>query len=187
MIDNLKVLWNQASTNEVLNGLSWYTVAHNHCESISYYYGLPVHTVTAIVSALSPRNKWNRNLKDCESVIMYGYAASVGTFNRNKEKAILLANNPRNSHQDNLDILTGLKTQAFCDNLAFPYQSNLITVDGHAYNAYKGTVGVIKAISKQEYLDCTNAYRLLADKLNLRPLQLQAVIWLTYRRVNGIK
>jgi hypothetical protein len=184
---NLKAIWQQARTEEILNGLSWYTTAHNQCEAISYYYGLPLHTVAAIVSALSPRNKWVRNLQDCEQVIMKRWDSSVGTFNRNKEKAIFLADNPQYSHQDNLNLLVGLKTQSFCDNLAYPYQSQLVTVDSHAYNAYKGTAGIIKGISKQDYILVSQAYQTLASKLDLRPLQLQAVVWLTYRRLNGIK
>jgi len=185
--NNLKAIWNQSNTSEILGGLSWYTTAHNQCEAISYYYGLPLHTVAAIVSALSPRNKWLRNLKDCEQVIMYRYAASVGTFNRNKDKAILIADNPQNNHTDNLNLLIGLKTQSFCDNLVYPYQSQLVTVDSHAYNAYKGTAGIIKGISKQDYILASQAYQTLASKLDIRPSQLQAVIWLTYRRLNGIK
>ena len=63
-----------------------------------------------------------------------------------------------------------------------------VTIDRHAVkvanNVYKGG-GV--SISKKQYFNTQNAYIKTAKKLNIKPYQLQAVVWVKYRQLRNLK
>ena len=94
---NLDYFFNLATNKEIKQGLNWYKVANKFCIDTAKEYNVTPLQVASVVSALSPRNKWEQNLKDAKKVfkaIEDGKSPEdikVCTFHKNKFKALELA------------------------------------------------------------------------------------------------
>ena len=98
-----------------------------------------------MIAALSPRNKWSRNVIDAENLIEAFTRDSesavnikVCTFNKNKEKALKILENKDDFFVDTTrDILKGPKLIEFfnciCGN------KDDVCIDGHAYCIWNGS------------------------------------------------
>lgn len=91
-LTNLLTVFEQATPQEVIEGLAWYDKAHKRACALQGRYGVSLDVVVGVIGALSPRSRWERNLSDAERVIAAYVAGEdplavpVGTFNRNKGK-----------------------------------------------------------------------------------------------------
>lgn len=166
------------------NGLDWYETAYADCEKLSVLYGVSLDKVVGMVAALSPRNKWERNVSDVEQVLLLGERATVGTFKANKDKAIRIM-----MGEPILDVLKGNKVRAFYHCIRFFGSTHRVCVDGHAYAVAcgYGERFQVKKISDEAYDEIERAYQQVAAELFMLPNQLQATTWLTYRRVHKIR
>ena len=97
LTNNILSVYYRSNELDKVQGKAWYETAHNVCKGLSTTYGLPLDTVTGLVSALSPNNKWDRNLIDAENMIRaYCYDIEypkVCTFTTQKDKAIMILEN----------------------------------------------------------------------------------------------
>ena len=127
MIAELNKLYLQATDDHIKHGMTWYNDAHHMCKRIAKHTNTDLYKVVGVLAALSPRNKWHRNISDCVDVIRKGKKAKVCTFNANKNKAlkILKANSPSEVYA----ILNGRKVQSFYNNILKPFKSDTVTVD----------------------------------------------------------
>lgn len=171
MIDQL--LDHLANTNEehLHDGINWYRKANAICVKLSLKHDLPLYKVVGILAALSPRNKWERNIIDTESIIIHGINASVCTFNANKEKAVKILN--CGDEHKVFRLLNGRKVQSFYTNILRCNEPNKVTVDIWAMRS----VGLNRAPNKGLYDAVEEAYRLLGDLMGIKPHEAQAVIW----------
>jgi len=173
----------QASTDAVEAGLAWYPIARRWCKVKAREYGVRPVVVAALISALSPRNKWERNLYDAEQVLI-NYAEGFqhpfnivsGTFRRNVEKAwnVVTLDKPAL-------VTTSPKTRAFVDNIINPV-SKRVTVDVWAYRICQGdmTLGAVSFTDKQ-YTTYASAYREVAVEHKLKACEVQAITWVEAR------
>jgi hypothetical protein len=87
-----------------------------------------------------------------------------------------------------LKVLNGPKISAFFDNIM---GGDSVTIDGHARNIAYGERIQLKSdkanIGVKEYRTLAQAYRDVAENLNIKACDLQAITWVTWRRVHGIK
>ena len=175
MLHNLLDHYINASEGQLTHGFTWYKKANRICVKLSIKHDLPLYKVVGILSALSPRNKWERNIIDCESVIVHGIKASVCTFNANKEKAvrILRASTPT----EVFDELNGRKVQSFYNNILKPKKVSTVTVDVHAMRS----VGLNRAPNKTLYNQVEDAYKSLGTLLGILPHEAQAIVWAVVR------
>ena len=90
---NLDYYFDSATVDDMKQGLKWYDEAHEICKDIAQKYNSNTLTVAQVMSALSPRNKWQQNIKDTKKVfqaIKEGLEPEdikVCTFHTNKFKA----------------------------------------------------------------------------------------------------
>jgi hypothetical protein len=100
MTGHILEMFNKANELEIANGMCWYKVANREAKQIQVKsnQGLKINQICGIIAALSPRNKWLRNLIDAENLAicydgslpsLLNYKAA--TFSSNKLKAILIA------------------------------------------------------------------------------------------------
>lgn len=177
----IREVFKRATTQDLADGLSWYSYAHFFSHSMARQYGVSVEQAAGVISALSPRNKWERNLSDAErsikSFLTHGsIQCTVSTFGSNKLKAEeILSGKPVE------EVLVGLKTWNFYNNILDPMDENFVTIDFHAVNIYEGSLDV-KSLSKGYYKTVVEAYKDAAYELGLIPNQLQAVTWVVWRR-----
>jgi hypothetical protein len=190
-----------ASQADILSGLDWYKRAHKlGVRLIHAYDGLTLGQAVGVIAALSPNNKWARNCTDAEAMIKAWHAGAdpltvkVCTFNPNKAKAAaILALTAEDLETDTIaEILNGRKVVAFYRSIMG--DPDAVCVDGHAYAVWIGEripTTQTPSIGVKLYADIARAYQLVAKRsyelcgTTLTPTQVQAVTWVTYRRLLG--
>jgi predicted transcriptional regulator len=196
-VENILTVFQLATPEEIEHGVTWYASAHCQCLDISENLDLPLNVVVGVVAALSPNNKWERNVENardlCTAYINGDSMESVkvSTYGRMKEKAwSILESNP--TYDETIKILNGQKIVCFYQNIM---GENTCTVDGHAYNIYHASrqslTGSI-SIGKIEYHLIQDAYRkagqsVLVHGRELTAYEMQAVTWVAWRRIHNIK
>lgn len=188
-----------ASAQERADGASWYDRASVAAAEIAAECSLSLSVVAGVVAALSPNNRWERNVMDatllCRLFVAGGATAAetckVSTYSANKRKALAIL---AGSHP--LETLGGLKVRAFYACLIGSTTS--VCVDGHAYAIWAGErIPTTKTpkISAKLYASISAAYIQAADTINAvtgasySAAQMQAITWLTWRRMileNGL-
>ena len=193
MIYNIISVYRDADETQHAEGLLWYSQAKREAYHIAMKHDVPVYIAVAVIAALSPNNKWARNLVNADALIgafVNGdglLSVKVSTYHAMKRKAwdILVA---RPSYNGAKAMLKGQKiTSFFCDIMG---EFN-VTIDGHARNiAYGERVGLTddrSNIGVREYRALQAAYEEAARRVGLMPYQLQAITWRVWRDRHGIK
>ena len=193
MIYNIISVYRDADETQHAEGLLWYSDAQKAAHNIAVKYDVPVYLVVAVIAALSPNNKWTRNIVNADALIgafIRGdglLSVKVSTYHAMKRKAwdILMA---RPDYDGAKAMLKGQKiTSFFCDIMG---EFN-VTIDGHARNiAYGERVSLTddrSNIGVREYRALQAAYEEAARRVGLMPYQLQAITWRVWRDRHGIK
>lgn len=189
-----------ASEVDMQEGKHWYQRAYDLSVRLMHVYDITLGQAVGVIAALSPNNKWERNCQDAESIIKAHWLGTdphlvkVCTFNKNKQKAVDILNLEVNDDMsENIQaILNGRKVVAFYRCImGF---TDTVCVDGHAFAIWLGErVPTTKtpSISAKLYETITRAYVRVANDSHaicgehLTPAQVQAVTWVTYRRLLG--
>lgn len=188
---NILAMYLQANEQEQFTGLNWYQSAHDIACRISEKFNVEFWKAAGVIAALSPRNKWERNVMDAEALIQAYVreldisAVKVCTFNANKHKAWEIMNTASDVASVSR-ILKGNKVVSFYNNILFPTCAEYVTIDGHAVCIWFGVryaLGKISTITDNQYKRISNDYRVVAEHLNIRPCQLQAITWTVYRNM----
>jgi hypothetical protein len=189
---NILAVFFAANPAELQHGSRWYPDALAACETIAQSYSLPVDTVAGVIAALSPNNKWQRNIIDADNICrlytLGGYddaaQCKVSTFNGNKQKALQIL-----SGIAPLEALGGLKVRAFYSCIL---GDDSVCVDGHAFAIWKGErIPTTKTpkISPKLYAAIASDYRNAASTINAvmgtayNAAQVQAITWTAWHRI----
>ena len=188
-----------ASQADISSGLHWYQRAYDLAvKFIHAYEGLTMGQAVGVIAALSPNNKWERNCINAEAMIKTWSIGGdynmikVCTFNRNKQKAIDILSLDMESVDTEAipKILKGQKVVAFYRSIMG--DKNAVCVDGHAYAIFIGErvpTSKTPSITPKLFETIQRAYQLVAKRsadlcgVELSPTQVQAVTWVTYRRL----
>jgi hypothetical protein len=175
---NLDKWFNLATKEEIKEGLEWYKKANDICKDIAENFNTSEIIVASVISALSPRNKWEQNIKDAIKVfeaIEEGKEANdikVCTFHTNKFKAFEIAKGNKTISPD------AQKTFAFVNNIAH-LDNNFVTTDvWHLRACFNKTMS---SCGKLAYNQIQKLTIKKADKLGLKGFEYQAVIWSSIR------
>lgn len=188
-----------ANDSEQSAGRVWYPQTHRAALDLSGPFACGVITSAGVIAALSPNNKWERNLKDAQTLLdtfktLGAYAASqvrVCTYDTNKAKALAILKLQSPTADDVAAVLNGLKVTAFYRCIMG--DSNAVCVDGHAYSIWAGeliTTTKTPKISPRLYAqiaaDYTQAAQLISTPHDIiKPAELQAITWLAHKRLFG--
>jgi hypothetical protein len=187
-----------ASLTETQEGACWYSDALQYCHNIKNRYGLRVEKVAGVVAALSPNNRWERNMLDAERLIdlfMVGgkdaaQEYKAATYGINKDKALAILCLEHSSLNTIPEILNGQKVKAFFHCILGSDQH--VCVDGHAYSIWLGervttsdtpkiTPKLFNKIS-EDYIEATNKINEILGT-HYVPAQIQAITWITHRNL----
>jgi hypothetical protein len=193
-IDNIKAIHKLATAAERVDGSVWYPIAHDIAENLSDEYGVSLTQAIGVIAALSPRNKWRRNVTDAENLIAAYIAdtesaatVKVCTFGANKAKAIKILGLSRYASLDDaLTVLSGPKLREFASCIA---GLDDVCIDGHAYCIWTGgrtSLKDVPAIGVKLRKEIKADYRAAAADLGLTPAACQAVTWCAWRRIHGV-
>lgn len=196
--ENILFVYNLATPEEKRDGIVWYAKALADCLWIAEETEVPLHIVVGVCAALSPNNKWDRNIDNTLSLIRAFLngddveTVKVSTYHTMKRKAwSILENMPE--QDEVIKILNGQKIVSFFSNII---GEDTCTVDGHAKNIFYGERHGLTSdksnIGKKEYATIQEAYVDAGKQVrfNGRPLkafEMQAITWVTWRRIHGIK
>lgn len=211
MISNIKAVYDAATSYEVNEGMEWYRGdAWVFCLNLGWEVASGLGQlsreiedrhwakfVAAVVAVTSPQKEWRVNkalAAKCVEDVVAGrdvtghYPAQCAKVA--KLYRYFLFN--RGIAFDNKDVLNIIskgdakKTRNFYLNICGDY--SVVTVDGHASlladNGLK-RIAITKASqpSGAKYDAYADEYRTLAHELGIEPAQLQAITWVTYRRM----
>ena len=192
--NKIRAVYELATIVEQEDGRAWYLVAQSICRTLSDEHGIPAFVAAGVVAALSPRNRWERNVQDAEALIgayLAGGAeqaeqTKVCTFGKNKGKAIAILSLSCPTDTDVKAILSGPKMIEF-------YQCILglddVCIDGHAFCIWSGGRTGLKdvpSIGVKLRKEIKSDYRQVADELGLTAASLQAITWVAWRRIHGV-
>lgn len=194
LVSNILSVYNNATADDLREGLAWYLTAHNWCrvQAGSHRPHLIARNA-GIVAALSPMNAWGNNKRKAEELISRrgritverGKPNGIG-IGANVEKAIAIYNGA-----DPLDILRGDKVRAFYQTILDPLADIDPVIDRHAFDIAVGERtddkrrGVLSR--KGVYSEFAAAYRDAARVAGIGAAQMQAVTWIAWRNMHNIK
>jgi len=159
-----------ATPEQLESGLRWYEKANEECKLIADCTGIELSIVVGVLAALSPRNKWARNIRDTWDIIA-DRNCKVCTFNGQKEKAIKILDSD-GELRTVTGILKGEKTVNFFMNIFHYDKDNLEPViDVWGYRLLD------LAPTPKNYKVAAKAYKEVANELGYRVQDLQAVTW----------
>lgn len=177
---NLDYFFNSATNLQILEGKAWYKNANRIVFKLAKKYNHDLFTVANVLSALSPRNKWEQNIKDTETVLKAVNEGKeptqikVCTFHSNKFKAFNIA-------RGNLIIdKLSPKTYNFTKNIAH-LDREALTVDiWHLRACLKQFKSINSAqIGKLAYQQIKSLTIKKAEKIGLKGFEYQAIIWIS--------
>lgn len=189
--DHLRALLDKADAIDLRDGMSAYSTYNKVIHNFAQAYGAKFEPTLAAFCALSPQNDYYGNLRSLASVLhavqhslpIESVVVSTYSHCRNRAYAYLTG------ASDFLSSVKGLKIRAFYANILDPADPYPVTVDGHMVCAWRGINVPMKVASVRppEYDEIAHNVRELASELELIPNQLQAIIWLTRKRLEKIK
>jgi hypothetical protein len=191
---NILTIYYMATPEEIYQGKNWYLNAQKQAQAIALDFDIPLSIVVGVIAALSPNNKWERNVVNARDMIKaYTNGDSiesfkVSTYHTMKAKAwTILDLGPDANHDAILKVLNGQKICSFFLDIMGRYNC---TIDGHAYNIARGErVGLTSDktnIGKALYRELQDAYFQAADAMDIKPYEMQAITWTVWKRVHNI-
>mgnify|MGYP005996073315 CR=1 FL=1 len=167
-IDNIVSIYRLATPEEKRDGVVWYARALADCMRIADDSEVPLHIVVGVCAALSPNNKWDRNVQNTRDMVQAFIngddmdSFKVSTYHTMKRKAwSILEEMP---DYDARNIYYGIR---------------------HGLTTDKTSVG------KREYAEIQQAYVQAGKKVRfngraLKAFEMQAITWVAWRRIHGI-
>lgn len=196
-IDNIVAIYRMATPEEKRDGVVWYARALADCMRIAEDTEVPLHIVVGVCAALSPNNRWDRNIDNTRDMVQAYIngddidSFKVSTYHAMKRKAWgILDAMP--DHDGVISILNGQKIVSFYRNIM---GDDTCTIDGHARNIYYGERHGLTTdktgVGKREYAEIQQAYvdagkRVRFNGRALKAFEMQAITWVAWRRIHNI-
>jgi hypothetical protein len=192
-VRNILRVYRQATLQEHDRGTKWYADAKAQAQSIANLHDVPLRIVVGVIAALSPNNKWERNVMDASNMIavfLRGDPVDVCkpcTYSKMRDKAWSVVEQMPEDDDAVMRILNGQKIVSFFCNIM---GHDNCTIDGHAYNIAKGKRVTLTdnetGMGKAEYQKMQAAYYRAAKRIGLKVYELQAITWVVWKRIHNI-
>lgn len=192
-VNNILAVYEQATAAERNHGVFWYADAKAASQDIADKYELPLAVVVGVIAALSPTNRWERNLVDadslCAAYVSGGYEEDVAvcTYKTMRAKAWkILQGGPELDAQTIANILNGPKiTDFFWCILGH----DACVIDGHAWciaNADRRTMQEVPNIGKKLRRELQDAYAVAGQAVGMTAFEMQAATWVAWKRIHNV-
>ena len=193
-VESIKAVFQLATLTERQDGVSWYPDARQIASNLADRHGIHPAEAAGVIAALSPRNRWERNVQDAEALIAAYVAGGpeqamltkVCTFGANKAKAVRILEAGVLTDADVLAILSGPKLREFYSCIRGLAD---VCIDGHAFCIWAANRTGLKdvpAIGVKLRREIKADYATAADELGYTAAALQAITWCAWRRIHGV-
>ena len=190
---NIETVFSQATQDELQHGLDWYADAKLACQTMADAYELPLAIVVGVVAALSPTNRWERNLIDADNMLQTftsgGYVEDTApcTYKTMRNKAWLILSN--GVAQDVDAIAKTLNGPKITDFFLCIMGQDVCVIDGHAWciaNADRRTMQEVPSIGKKLRKELQSAYSKAGKRHGMTAFQMQAATWVAWKRIHNV-
>lgn len=184
MVARILDAYDKSSASDMAEGERWYETARITAAALCAGTALSVEQAAGVIAALSPRVRWESNVRAAAEVISAARRdpddnpPNVAGYYRNVKKAWRIATG---WHPDN--VLGGPKVTSFYRNICGDEYE--VTVDVWAARLAEGVTNKNGPAGKR-YKRIADAYRMAADARNVTPMIMQATTWVFTRRTYGI-
>lgn len=179
--NSLKRWLDIANEDQKRAGLSWYKEAQDFAQYLSQTFNIDSYICAAVISALSPNNKWQRNKIDAFNVCqafktgMDSKSVKCCTYNANKEKAFAILSG------DTSITSKSPKTHSFAMNVGLLSEDH-VTVDKWHIRAClaspkEGICDTVEGCTPAQYRRIEAITVKLAKSYKMRGFEVQAIIW----------
>lgn len=173
LTDRIMRAYNRASEDDKLEGKRWYPELRDVAIQIAVENGISLERSAAVISHLSPRIHFSRNIVAARQLIATGTVPSgVMRDPADRARRAMAAEDPMSTFGP-----TAHKTRSFARNILG--DNNAVTVDVWALRVagvteqQLGLVGVYDTVA--------HAYRLAAKRVGIEPAEMQAITWCVVR------
>lgn len=173
----------EATSEEWQEGFHWYAKAHERVREFALESNLTLKQAAGVVAALSPAVRWERNIREAQTVLRTGKGS--GAYPRNVEKALDILNGA-----DPEKTLKGAKVRAFYSLLLSGGQTPEVAIDSIAILAATG-IDPNPLVTNEDAAPVFNrprqlraireAYERAARGVGVSPSQAQAIVWTVWR------
>ena len=168
---NYRQIAQSATPSQIVQAMTWYNDAQSVAEEVSFIltdrgYNVDIETCAAIVSAFSPRQRWNVNVRHA---IEFANGETPKTLGNNVRMA-------QSAMHEDIRALKGQKTNAFARAIAG--DTDAVVIDVWMMRA----AGMqTDSPNKSQYNMLADAVRNIASEHGLTPRTAQALIWIVKR------
>jgi hypothetical protein len=172
---NIMAAYKRATPAEIADGTGWYARAREIALEISPD---DVWRGAGILATLSPMKEWSENVRLARLAVATGKATGN----------VPSATGPCQKILDGMswdDAMKGPKTRSFCIAIATAGRGEVATIDAHAHDAAMAQSHAWAArptITKGTFNAMDAAYREVAEYLGLAVNDLQAIVWVVWKR-----
>lgn len=178
MVRNITTCLRSAKSAEYQHGLQWYLDAHTWASGIAEQYGTTTANVAQITSLLSPQIDWSTNMKNVGLILEHGETVKIFASAKQKARCMQVLDGTFSIPE------SAQKTFAFADCIARPRTSQHVVIDRHAIKIALGVLGKTPLpMTSARFRKAAQAYVAVADEFGIMPHQVQAITWVTYKRV----
>lgn len=176
VIDNIKEVYDQRTIEDVEEGLYWYEEAHFFSGYMAGKHGITRMQAAGVIAAFSPLKLWRTNKDMVDDFLSNG--TSKHTSSQTKKAATIL----KLKNKEEIEkVLGGLKTINFFNNIYHSHDEHWVTVDRHHLFICTGVD--IQSCTNKQYEFIKKLTIMFAKVVNLKPCQLQAILWVTWKRL----
>ena len=193
---NIVSVYNLATVADIQQGQTWYARALAYARQLSEVYSIDHRTIVGVIAALSPRNKWERNMIDAESMVKVAAAGGnfedlmslkVCTFKTGKAKAAAILAGKITDRAEITALLNGPKLIEFFNCILGDNED--VCIDGHAYSIWLGervALANVPSIGKKLRQTIKSDYQAAAKILGVEPHVVQAITWVCWKRLHNV-
>jgi hypothetical protein len=178
MVQNIERIYGNATESDVFEGTHWYDSAREFASELAVRYMSSVDVVACIIAAHSMNASWSANMKRTVNHLQ-GNPSGLGAAITMANNAIALAANGG----DPFDAIVGPKINPFARNVAgdLSYVATDRWAQRAAFNSLDDKTNNRWINRKGMRDNMINAYKLVAQRHDLEPAVLQAIVWVVVR------
>jgi hypothetical protein len=192
MTKNILSCYRQATDQDIEHGLVWYAQAKATAQDMADRHGIPLHIAVGVIAALSPTNKWERNIADadqmCGVFMSGGYVDDTTpcTYKNMRDKAWSILETMPSDADGVASILQGPKITDFFWCIM---GEDTCVIDGHAWciaHKDRRTMQNVPSISAKLRKQMQQAYSNAGSRYGMTAYQMQAATWVAWKRLHNV-